>query len=175
MARPKPDRNKILAAISSHLLETGVAGASLRPMAAAANTTDRLLIYHFGNKEKLLFEVMEQLAIELATKLNNKISRTVFKNKNELINFVMELMQSAEFKPYAHIWLEIVANAARNQPAYVSVSRTITDIFYHWVSAHHSGSKDEVFEILTTIEGLMVLDAVNCLRFDKNTSRFIYK
>jgi AcrR family transcriptional regulator len=41
-------------------LEHGVAGLSLRPMAARVGTSARLLIYHFGSKEGLITAVMDE-------------------------------------------------------------------------------------------------------------------
>ena len=40
--------------LAAHALENGITGLSLRPLARAAGTSDRMLIYHFGNKERLL-------------------------------------------------------------------------------------------------------------------------
>lgn len=51
-------RDELLNATAAYLLRYGVAGMSLRPMAAAIGTSARLLIYHFGTKEQLLIEAM---------------------------------------------------------------------------------------------------------------------
>jgi AcrR family transcriptional regulator len=51
-------RDELLNAAAAYLLRHGVAGMSLRPMAAAIGTSARLLIYHFGTKERLLIEAM---------------------------------------------------------------------------------------------------------------------
>jgi AcrR family transcriptional regulator len=44
----------LLAAMAAHVRLMGLAGASLRPLAKAAGTSDRMLIYHFGTKAALL-------------------------------------------------------------------------------------------------------------------------
>ncbi len=41
-----------------YVLAHGLVGLSLRPMAAALGTSDRMLIYHFGSKERLVGEVL---------------------------------------------------------------------------------------------------------------------
>src|SRR5262245_16489643 len=51
-------RDELLGAAAGYLLRHGVAGMSLRPMASAIGTSARLLIYHFGTKERLLIEAM---------------------------------------------------------------------------------------------------------------------
>src|SRR5262245_57526455 len=55
---PAARREELLEAAAAYLLRHGVAGMSLRPMAAAIGTSARLLIYHFGTKERLLIEAM---------------------------------------------------------------------------------------------------------------------
>ncbi|HEX7914986.1 TetR/AcrR family transcriptional regulator [Rudaea sp.] len=44
-----------------YLLENGLAGLSLRPLAAGIGTSARLLIFHFGSKEGLVEEVLTEV------------------------------------------------------------------------------------------------------------------
>ncbi len=48
-----------------YLLGHGVANVSLRPMAAELGTSARILMFHFGSKEGLIGEVMEELQSRL--------------------------------------------------------------------------------------------------------------
>jgi AcrR family transcriptional regulator len=52
-----------------YLLRHGVADVSLRPMAAAVGSSARLLIFHFGSKERLLVEVLEEMQARLRRSL----------------------------------------------------------------------------------------------------------
>jgi AcrR family transcriptional regulator len=62
MGRPGTARKEeILEAVIEYITKNGVAGLSLRPLAAATGTKARLLIYHFGSKEDLLAEAMAAL------------------------------------------------------------------------------------------------------------------
>jgi AcrR family transcriptional regulator len=45
----------------AYLLEHGLAGVSLRPMAAQLRTSPRILMFHFKSKERLLQEVLKEL------------------------------------------------------------------------------------------------------------------
>jgi AcrR family transcriptional regulator len=51
-------RDRLLAAAVDHVAGHGVAGLSLRELAAAIGTSHRMLIHHFGSKEGLLVEVV---------------------------------------------------------------------------------------------------------------------
>ena len=46
-------------AATDYVLEHGLIGLSLRPLAAALGTSDRMLIYRFGNKDSLVAEVLD--------------------------------------------------------------------------------------------------------------------
>ncbi|HEY1991025.1 MAG TPA: TetR/AcrR family transcriptional regulator [Gammaproteobacteria bacterium] len=66
MAKPKPSRKaQLLDELIAYLTRHGIADLSLRPMAAAAGTSARLLIFHFGSKEALLEEVLGEMQARL--------------------------------------------------------------------------------------------------------------
>src|SRR5258708_24673030 len=52
-----------------YLIRHGVADLSLRPMAAAVGTSARLLIFHFGSKERLLIEALDEMQARLQRSL----------------------------------------------------------------------------------------------------------
>jgi AcrR family transcriptional regulator len=56
-AEPPSSRDRLLAAAVEYLLAHGAADVSLRRLAAAIGTSHRMLLYHFGSKERLLVEV----------------------------------------------------------------------------------------------------------------------
>jgi AcrR family transcriptional regulator len=52
-------------------LEHGLVGLSLRPMAAAIGTSDRMLIYHLGSKEQLIVEILRCSTARSARELHS--------------------------------------------------------------------------------------------------------
>jgi AcrR family transcriptional regulator len=71
MARPiDPQRRaRTLANAADYVLEHGLEGLSLRPLAAALGTSTRMLLYDFGSKEKLVDEVLAEIRRRLAERL----------------------------------------------------------------------------------------------------------
>lgn len=51
-------RDALLDLVTDHVLERGLVGLTLRPLAAAIGTSDRMLIYHFGNRDSLISAVV---------------------------------------------------------------------------------------------------------------------
>ncbi|MGR7026049.1 TetR/AcrR family transcriptional regulator [Geodermatophilus sp. URMC 62] len=61
MPRPRDVRRRedLLSRALPYLAEHGVADLSLRPLAAALGTSDRMLLHHFGDKESLVGRLLE--------------------------------------------------------------------------------------------------------------------
>jgi AcrR family transcriptional regulator len=53
-------REDLLEKVTDHVLEHGLIGLSLRPVAAAVGTSDRMLIYHFTSRDALVSAVVAQ-------------------------------------------------------------------------------------------------------------------
>jgi len=64
-------RTELLERIVDVLLSEGISDLSLRPLAKAVGTSARLLIYHFGSKEKLLTDALEQVRLRVEGSLRN--------------------------------------------------------------------------------------------------------
>lgn len=51
-------RDELLEQVTDHVLEHGLIGLTLRPLAAAIGTSDRMLIYHFESRDALVSEIV---------------------------------------------------------------------------------------------------------------------
>jgi AcrR family transcriptional regulator len=59
-------REELVDRALDYVLANGLVGLSLRPLAADLGTSDRMLIYHFGSKERLVGEVLGRAQQRLA-------------------------------------------------------------------------------------------------------------
>jgi AcrR family transcriptional regulator len=58
MTRETRRRDEVAQAATDYVLEHGLVGLSLRPLAAAIGTSDRMLLYHFDGKDDLVATVL---------------------------------------------------------------------------------------------------------------------
>lgn len=58
MPRETGRRDEVAQAATDYVLEHGLVGLSLRPLAAELGTSDRMLLYHFANKDDLVSTVL---------------------------------------------------------------------------------------------------------------------
>ncbi|RVC88911.1 TetR/AcrR family transcriptional regulator, partial [Mesorhizobium sp. M2A.F.Ca.ET.017.03.2.1] len=63
-AEPSLRRAELLDASYAYVLDHGLNGLSLRPLAAAIGSSPRVLLYLFGSKEKLLRELLVRARTE---------------------------------------------------------------------------------------------------------------
>ncbi len=64
-------RDVLLAACTDHVLEEGLIGLSLRPLAKAVGTSDRMLIYHFGSRAGLVAAIIDEATARSVDYLGN--------------------------------------------------------------------------------------------------------
>ncbi|MHA7957822.1 TetR/AcrR family transcriptional regulator [Streptomyces sp. L500] len=60
-------REELLSAAMHYVGEHGLATLTLRPLAAALGTSDRMLVYHFGSREGLVVALLDRAFADLAT------------------------------------------------------------------------------------------------------------
>ena len=114
MARP-PDperRGRTLAQVADYLLEHGLEGVSLRPLAAALGTSTRMLLYDFGSKEALLDEALAEIRHRLAERLAELQSD---RGDAATLEAVWEWVSADERVPFMRLFFETYV-AALNQP-----------------------------------------------------------
>lgn len=150
----------MLDAIAAHVLTHGLNTASLRPIAAAAGTSDRMLIYHFGSKDALIADLLRHLAARMETGLAAALPAAPFATEAELIVVVVGLMRSEPFRPFIRVWLDIVSAAAQGATAHQAAGRDIVGLYLDWIAARHPGGRAAAPRTFALIEGMLVMDAV---------------
>lgn len=162
MARHKPDKDALLSALAAYVLEHGLNTASLRPMAAAVGTSDRMLIYHFGNKAGLIAELLEHMARDMALALDVALPERRYRSEAELISDVLATMRTPISRSYSRIWFDIVSRSGQGRDYPAHIGKTILMIYLNWLSKRHPAGEAGAPGALALVEGLLVMDTVGC-------------
>ena len=156
-------RTDAISRMADHLLATGLAGSSLRPMAAAAGTSDRMLLYYFADKDDVLASTLGEVAGRLAGMLEDGAPTPM--PFRELLAVLWSSMRSPTLTPYISLWLEVAAASGRGVEPYRRIGGAIADGFLAW-TAQRLLVEDEADRphlaalLLSTFDGLAMLDAV---------------
>ncbi|MEX3014255.1 TetR/AcrR family transcriptional regulator [Gymnodinialimonas hymeniacidonis] len=162
MSEINAKKEKWLAAMAAHVVEHGLTTASLRPLAKAAGTSDRMLIYHFSDKDGVIGALLEYLAERFTQGLDAAIPEARFESPGAVLHAVVGVMRSPMASGYARVWLDIVAASARGELAYGQTGGAIITGFTAWVMKRLPEGEGEATAraLLTVLEGTLVMDAV---------------
>lgn len=156
-------RQALTEKIADHLLAEGLQGASLRPLAAAAGTSDRMLLHYFENKEELLGAALQCVTTRLMTLLES--ARAEPMPVQALLPLLVGMLKDPFVRPFLRLWLELAAQAAADDAMYRAIGRNIGEGFFDWIAAalHVDREEDRLSTAslaLATLEGLVLLDAL---------------
>jgi AcrR family transcriptional regulator len=119
MARP-PDperRARTLARATDYVLAHGLAGLSLRPLAAALGTSPRMLLSDFGSKEVLIAEVLAEARRREAALLVDFRSIPGAGDADTLRS-VWEWVTAPEREPFLRLFFEVYIDAVAQPDRY---------------------------------------------------------
>jgi len=160
-SQQKLSKETLLPLLADYVLKHGMAGASLRPLAKAAGTSDRMLIYHFGNKERLISELLKFIADAYSRALDRALSGTRPKSRQELLDRITSFTGGPEMEPFLALWWDIVAGSARNVPGYRHAEQSVMSHLLEWlIGQMPEGDPDPeggAQFLLTLIEGAQML------------------
>lgn len=163
MKKGERRRQELLEQLADHLLAQGLQGASLRPMAAALGTSDRMLLHYFKDKEELLSSALKLISERLLRLLD--ASRVEPLPMEKLLPLLAGMLKSPEIRPYLRLWLELAAGATGRDSFYRDIARELCESFYRWVADAIvvPGEKDRAALAslaFATMEGFVLLDAI---------------
>jgi AcrR family transcriptional regulator len=157
-------KDTLLPLLAAHVLEHGLGQASLRPLAKAAGTSDRMLLYHFGTKEALIADLLGFLARSYAAALDAALAGERAQTRGQALARILRHARGEAMQPFMRLWWEIVAGAARGLPGYLPAAEAMMGELLGWLEGQMpQGDPDPAGGaryLLTLIEGTMMLAAI---------------
>lgn len=164
MHKSEIKRQQLLDAIADYLLINGLQDSSLRHLAAAIGTSDRMLLHYFVNKEELMTASLNLIAARMLSLLESARAQPM--RLQTLLAYLTEIVKEPRFRPYLRLWLELVA-LSTSMDVYRLIARQICNSFYNWITLALEVGQEEDREplaafIFATVEGFVLLDALEC-------------
>jgi AcrR family transcriptional regulator len=164
MTRSPMTRENLLPLLAAYVLEHGLAGLSLRPLAAAVGTSDRMLLYHFASKQRLVANLLEYIAAGFTAALEGVLPKERLASRAACLEAVAQATRRAAFRPYLALWWQIVSGAAQGEATYADAAGGIIDHMLEWLEqllpVDDPAPRAAAQHILTLIEGAQMLDAI---------------
>ena len=119
-------KEKLLAAVVDVALAGGIADKSLRAIAAAAGTSHRMLIHHFGSREDLLVEVIRAVEGRQRAALSELAGEPGEVTGPMAASFWKHL-RSPELAPQERLFFEVYGQALQGRPGTEGLLEGIVD------------------------------------------------
>ena len=162
----KPDirRAEFIERLTDHVLAHGLSASSLRPLAKAAGTSDRMLLYYFQDKAEIITAVLQLVSARLLVMLSERAATEPLPI-DELRRQFAAILLVDELWPYMRVWLEVGSRSAMGDPFYRSVGEQIGRGFFEWGKAQLSCTNEQQRDIdaaklLVSIEGMLFLKSI---------------
>jgi AcrR family transcriptional regulator len=157
-------RAAIVERLADHVLAHGLVAASLRPLAKAAGTSDRMLLYYFADKTEIISATLQCIAERMTTLLSARTASEPLP-LGELIMHLSSVVLDDQFWPYMCVWLELASRAGRGDPLYAPIAVQIGSGFLAWgevqlASADSATRARDAARLLVTIEGMVLVKAI---------------
>jgi len=158
-------REAAIERMADHVLSEGLGAATLRPLAAAAGTSDRMLLYYFADKDELLTLTLKRIAARMTVQLDHVIPIEPRMPFSELLEQVWKALASKSLQPFMPLWLDLASGAARGLQPHRDVAGEIADGFLDWVAMRLQAESDRKRSssarlFLAAIEGMYLLKAI---------------
>lgn len=162
--KERMSREMLLPLLADHVLQHGLAGVSLRPLAKAAGTSDRMLLYHFGSKDALVAELLKYLADLYAQSLDAVFPSEPAASRKDTVVQVVRTTRTPPFAPFMRLWWELVAGASGGNEHYRASAQAMMDQLLGWLEQHMPIDDPDPLggarRMFTIIEGALMMDAV---------------
>ncbi len=164
MTKSHDRRTEILNQLADYVLANGLIASSLRSLAKAAGTSDRMLLYYFKDKPEIIAATVEVIAARLVLRMDEMASPWPLP-LDDLVEHLSAVLSHREFRPYMRLWLEIASLAALDDPFYAQVGEVIGRGFLTWgagqlLAEDGRSHQRDAAQLLIMIEGIVFLNSI---------------
>lgn len=156
-------RDALIDLLADHLLDVGIAGASLRSFATAAGTSDRMLLYYFADKAEIMAAALQRVA-ERQTEALADFTGAAKMTLDDAARAIIGFATAAPMWPAMRLWLEVAAAAARGDALCRSVGEAIARGFVAWGRERLTSPVDrldaDTARLMLMVEGAVFLQSV---------------
>jgi len=121
------------AAATDYVLEHGLIGLSLRPLAAELGTSDRMLLYHFGSKDELVAAVLRASSDRAVAQV---ASMPASRDLHAAVGDLWVTVQAEPSDRCARIYVEAAALGLLGREPYASVVREANAVWRAALVSH---------------------------------------
>ena len=120
-------RNELLDALINAFGTGGIGGRSLRDIGAAAGTSHRMLLHHFGSRDEMMLAIVEQVERRQTAMMTN-----LGDDPADAFAAMWEDLRRPELRPFERLFFECYARAAQGEDPF---TRLLPQAVNSWLDA----------------------------------------
>jgi AcrR family transcriptional regulator len=149
----RPRRQALLDAVIDDVGHNGIGGRSLRDLAAAAGTSHRMLIHHFGSRDELLVAVVEEVERRQVATLDELPD-----DPADAVAASWADLRRPELRPFERLFFECYARGAQGEEPF---TRLLPAAIGGWLDAATEASggavdRAQIRLVLAVTRGLLL-------------------
>ncbi len=157
-------RSALVEQVADHMLAHGLRASTLRALATAIDTSDRMLLYYFSDKADLIGAALGCIAERLVAHMDQQGARPP-RDVDNVRRDISALILSDALWPYMRVWLELATLASHGDEMYRRIGEAIGRGFLAWGAAQIEAPDEatrsrQAAQLLATMEGLVLLKAL---------------
>ncbi|MEL6686596.1 MAG: TetR/AcrR family transcriptional regulator [Pseudomonadota bacterium] len=152
------DKIKYTDALADYMLTHGISAVSLRPMAKAAGTSDRMLVYHYGSKAGVIEAALQEIAQRNMAALEAALPPERLP-AGQLLSVLEAVARSKAFDPVYAVFFELSAMALRGDETAKATGHAVASHFLNWI-ADRITEPERAGELLASVEGWGMLNGL---------------
>ncbi|MGL4743218.1 MAG: TetR/AcrR family transcriptional regulator [Dermatophilaceae bacterium] len=159
-ASASDQRSALLDGAVAHVLDHGIGTLSLRPLAAALGTSDRMLLYYFGTREALLEAVLVEAGSRLQAVLDASLPAEPVSTAT-LFAVARRFADEPAAEPYLRLYVELSGLAAARREPFATATARIAQGWLEWTTARLDPGTGDLAEaaagVLAAVDGLLLI------------------
>jgi AcrR family transcriptional regulator len=159
--RRRHDEHELLGAAVDAALQGGLADLTFGRLAKRIGTSDRMLVYYFGDKDQLVERVIGALAMRLLERLGEAFGEAQ-RSPTQLLRKAWPLLTDEESTPAFALWFEMAGRAAAGHEPERRLATAIASTMVDWladrIDAPTASARAQQAALLTAVlDGALLL------------------
>ncbi len=160
MSKKEQKRAEIVGKLATHFLEAGLGDTGVRRLAAVADTSDRMLLYYFENKEEILAAVLGEIGGGFTDVLYDLFGTDPLRPA-DAVKMIWEMISDEAAAGQLRLWLDLSSRASRGDPFFGAIVEQMAEGWIVWLSGMldvPEAEKRPLAElIMSAIDGQVIL------------------
>jgi AcrR family transcriptional regulator len=154
-------RNELLSGAVEYVLEHGLTDLSLRPLAAALDTSDRMVLYYFGTRDALVTAVLGNVADRLRALLAAALPPEP-QRPAAILASALGVADDRAAARLLGLWLEVVARAGTADTVFAETAAAVIEDWVSWFAERIDVPTEQrraaAAGVLVVIDGLVLFE-----------------